>query len=190
MTKFEETIHEMENQVEELEKDVKDAAEKLDDEQKQKAEALAEKTKAAINASIDKVTSIIEQVKDDEKLDEFLDKVKAKSKEAVEFTKTKIAELSKKEENKIDLDKIGDEIVANFDKLKETDAYKKSVDFIKELGDNINNFFEKPEVKETIDKAKTGVIDAAEKGVEGLKKFLAPEEKKEEEAPVEEEPKE
>lgn len=193
MTKFDETIQEMEDDVKNLEDEVKSSVEELNIVDKEKATALVEKTKAAINATIEKVKDIIDDVKDDDKLDDFLDKVKAKSKEAVDFTKEKINELKRVEnEPKYDLGKIADEITGEFDKIKETEAFKKTTDFLKEIGNNINDFFEKPEVKDTITKVKVGAVDIAEKGVEGLKKILktdgiAPETAKEE-APVEEAP--
>ena len=94
MTKFEDTVKEMESQVQELEKDLAAKVENLDDEGKQKAKALVEKTEQAIKSTIDKVKNVIADVQEDEKLDEFLDKVKAKSMEAVEFTKVKVSELT------------------------------------------------------------------------------------------------
>ena len=96
MTKFEDTVKEMESQVEELENDLADKADQLDDAGKEKAKALVEKTEEAIKSSIEKVRSIINDVQEDDKLDEFLDKVKAKSMEAVDFTKGKVNELTQK----------------------------------------------------------------------------------------------
>ena len=90
MTKFEDTVKEMESQVEELEKDLAEKADQLDEAGKEKAKALVEKTEEAIKSSIEKVKGIINDVQEDEKLDEFLDKVKAKSMEAVDFTKEKV----------------------------------------------------------------------------------------------------
>ena len=92
MTKFEDTIKEMESQVNELENDLAAKAEQLDESNKEKAQALVDKTEDAIKTSIDKIKKIITEVQEDEKVDEFLDKVKAKSLEAVEFTKEKVAE--------------------------------------------------------------------------------------------------
>ena len=48
MNKFEDTVKEMESQVEELEKDLADKSDKLDDAGKEKARALGEKTEEAI----------------------------------------------------------------------------------------------------------------------------------------------
>lgn len=193
MTKFEDTVKELESQVQDLENDLADKAERLDKEGREKAKALVNKTEEAIRSSIEKVRSIIADVQEDEKLGEFLDKVKAKSAEAVDFTKEKVAELTKKEEPQDrSLEKLGNDIMAEFDKLKDSDAYKKTAELLNELVAKINEFFEKPEVKAAIDKAKVTTVNIAEKGVENLKRALNTEnaEAPKEEVPAEEEPKE
>ena len=185
MQKFDDTVKEMESQVKELEDDLAEKVEKLDDEGKGKAKALVEKTEEAIRSSIEKVKGIINDVQEDEKLDEFLDKVKAKSMEAVDFTKGKIAELTRKPDEKgRTLEDLGNDIMAEFDKIKESDAFKKTADFLSDIGDKVTEFFEKPEVKAAINKAKTTTVSIAEKGVENLKKALKTEEILNEEEPA------
>ncbi len=172
MTKFEDTIKEMESQVNELENDLATKAEQLDDSNKEKAQALVNKTEEAIKTSIDKIKNIINEVQEDEKVDEFLDKVKAKSMEAVEFTKEKIGELTKKVEKNDSFEKLTSDIMSEFDKVKETDAYKKTADLLADLSNKINEILNKPEVIEAINKAKLTTVNIAEKGVDGLKKVL------------------
>ncbi|MBQ1534340.1 MAG: hypothetical protein IIZ64_05960 [Erysipelotrichaceae bacterium] len=185
MQKFDDTVKEMESQVKELEDDLAEKVEKLDDEGKVKAKALVEKTEEAIRSSIEKVKGIINDVQEDEKLDEFLDKVKAKSMEAVDFTKGKIAELTRKPDEKgRTLEDLGNDIMAEFDKIKESDAFKKTADFLSDIGDKVTEFFEKPEVKAAINKAKTTTVNITEKGVENLKKALKTEEILNEEEPA------
>ena len=126
-------------------------------------------------------------VQEDEKVDEFLDKVKAKSMEAVEFTKDKIAELTKKVEKNDTFEKLSSDIMSEFDKVKETDAYKKTADLLADLSSKINEILNKPEVKEAINKAKITTVNLAEKGVDGLKKVLKTDEIAKEKTPAEEE---
>ena len=191
MTKFEDTIKEMESQVNELENDLAAKAEQLDESNKEKAKALVDKTEEAIKTSIDKIKSIITEVQEDEKVDEFLDKVKAKSMEAVEFTKEKVSELTKKVEKDDTFEKITSDIMAEFDKVKETDAFKKTADVLTDLSGKLNEFLNKPEVKDAINKAKVTTVNIAEKGVDGLKKVLKTDEiPAKEEAPAEEKPEE
>ena len=47
-----------------------------------------------------------------------------------------------------------------------------AADFLNDLSNRINEFFERPEVKEAINKAKVTTVNIAEKGVENLKKAL------------------
>ena len=172
MTKFEETVKEMESQVEELENDLAEKAQNLDEANKERARALVDKTEEAIKSSIEKVKGIINDVQQDDKLDEFLDKVKAKSMEAVDFTKAKVTELTEKYDKENKLDKLGEDIMAEFDKIKDSDAFKKTADFLNDISGKVSEFLEKPEVKEAINKAKTTTVSLAEKGVESLKKAL------------------
>ncbi len=188
MTKFEDTVKEMESQVEDLEKDLAEKTERLDEAGKEKARALVEKTEEAIKSSIEKVKGIINDVQEDEKLDEFLDKVKAKSMEAVDFTKGKVAELTAKADKDNRLDKLGEDIMAEFDKLKETEAFKKTAEFLNDISAKVTDYLNKPEVQNAINKAKTTTINIAEKGVEGLKKALEPKEAPAQETPAEEAP--
>lgn len=171
MDKIQETINEMKACVEQLEEACKEKTANLDDETKAKASAIVERTKEAINTSIEKVSSVIDDVRDDEKLNEFLDKVKAKSMEAVEYTKSKVDALTNQESKK-SLDDLHDEIMSEFDKIKDTDTVKKTAEVLKDIESKINEFFEKPEVVSAINKAKTTTVNIAEKGVDGLKKAL------------------
>ena len=167
----------MESQVKELEDDLAGEIDKLDEEGKEKAKALVLRTEEAIKTSIEKVRTVITNVKEDEKLDEFLDKVKAKSMEAVDFTREKVQELTKKkEEPEKTLDEASNDIMSTFENIKESEALKKTAEFLSEINRKINEFFERPDVKEAIDKAKIKTVNIAEKGVEGLKKVLNTEE--------------
>ncbi len=178
MTKFEDTVKEMESQVQELEKDLAVKAETLDDEGKEKAKALVNKTEESIRSTIEKVRGIISDVQEDDRLEEFLDKVKAKSMEAVDFTKEKVAELTKKTENDDRLERLGNDITSEFDKIRESDAFKKTADLLSDINAKISEFMSRPEVRNAINKAKTTTVNIAEKGVESLKKALNTEDSK------------
>lgn len=171
MNKFEETVEELKSHVAELETEFSTRTENLNDETKAKALELVEKTKDVINTSIEKISAVIDNIKDEEKLNELLDKVKAKSKEAVEFTIDKIDDLTNTNDE-FDYNSLHDDIMHGFDQLRENETFKKTTVLIKEGYAKINEFLDKPEVKETINKAKATTIKVAEKGVEGLKKVL------------------
>lgn len=177
MEKLDKTIEEINSQVEEFEKEAKKKIDNYDEETGKKAQALVDKTKAVVDSTIEKLNNVINDIKDDERLDDFLDKIKAKSKESIDFTLEKIDSLS----TRITLDDIHDEIISEFDKLKENDTFKKTADLLKEVETKINEFFERPDVKEKINKAKVTTVNIAEKGVEGLRKVLITDENKDDE---------
>lgn len=171
MNKFDKTVKELKTDIKELETEFSKRTEGLDEVTKQKAAELVEKTKVVINSSIEKVSAVIKDLADEEELNDLLDKIKAKAKEAVDYAIEKIDDLINNG-GQTDIDKLHDDIMADFDKLKESDIYKTTTVLIKEGYAKINEFLEKPEVKETIKKAKKTTIDLAEKGVAGLKKVL------------------
>ena len=186
MSKFEEVVVELKDDIEELETKVAEKLDGLDDSKKNIAIDFKDKAVGAINVAIDKISGVIENITDQEKLDDLLDKVKAKSREAIDYTLEKIDAL-KNDDSQIDIDKIHDDIMAEFDKLKGNEVIRKTTVLIKEGYAKINEFLDRPEVQETINKAKHTTIKVAEKGVEGLKKVLdvkedetKPEEPKEE----------
>ena len=171
MNKFEDTMKQMQQNVEELSKYVAEKTKELNNsETKEKVEVLVKKTQDAIGASMKKVNDVIGNVADDDKLDEFLDKIKAKSQEAVNFTKDKVDSMTRT--SAPSLEDLGKEIMAEFDKLKDTEVFKNTADFLKDLGGKINEFMDKPEIQSAITKAKTTTINLAEAGVDGLKKVL------------------
>lgn len=171
MNKTDNTIKELKKYIEELKKEFTKKAKYLDDNKKEIAEDIVDKTIAAINLSIEKITVFVKTVKDDERVNALLDTVKAKSKEAIDYAIYRIENLGKNEP-KDSLDIVYDEIMNEFDKLKETEFFKTTKVLVKEGYGKLNEFLEKPEVQEKIKTAKVTTIKYAEKGVEGLKKVL------------------
>lgn len=171
MNKFDSTVKELKEDINELEKDFNKVAADLDEAGRIKAREIVEKTERTINLSIDKVNAVINDITDEEKLNELLDKMKAKAKEATDYAMDKVVAIANNEDT-VDVDALHDDIMNEFDKLKETDVYKKTTVLVKEGYAKINEFLEKPEVKKAINKAKITTLKAAEMGVETLKKVL------------------
>lgn len=171
MKKYDATVKELKADIAELEKNFARTSKDLDEVTRIKAKELLKNTENTINKSIEKVGAAIKDIQDEEKLNDLLDKIKAKAKEATDYTLEKIKVLSDSEK-KTDIDKLHDDIMAEFDKLKDTDTYKATKVLVKEGYDKINEFLKKPEVQEAIKKAKKTTINVAEKGVESLKKVL------------------
>lgn len=180
MTKIQKLKKLLDAGIQDVEESLSEKYEKLDDESKAKIEDLIAKAKNAVNTAVEKTGAVITEVKDKEKVDEFIEGVEEKSQETFDFIKAKIEEFADKKNAK-NTDDILAEIFNDFEKVKESDTYKKATDFVKGIGEQVNEYLNKPEVKQAINKAKKTTINIAEKGVDGLKKILTPEEEKKEE---------
>ena len=170
MTKFENTIKEMQEEIDDLKDTLKAKADTLDETSLIKARELVDKTVDVINTTIGKVKGVAKEEVDEDKVDDFLENVETKVQEAVDYAKAKIEEFSKSEYS---LDNLFDEISADFEKIKSSDTFKKVSDLAKDAYNQVNDYLSKPEVKQAITKAKETTINIAEKGVEGLKKVLS-----------------
>lgn len=170
MKKFDSTVKELKADIAKLEKNFGKVTEDLDEATKLKASEIVKKTENVINNSINKVSAALETIQDEEQLNDLLDKIKAKAKEATDYALEKVQAIANGEDNEIE--QLHDDIMAEFDKLKETDVYKTTTVLIKQGYDKVNEFLTRPEVQEAIKKAKKTTIKVAEKGVQGLKKVL------------------
>lgn len=171
MNKFEEIAREMREDIEDIKSIARDKIELVDEDGKIKIAELAEKTIGAINTTIDKLRDVSLRVDDEEKVNELLDRANAKCKEAVEFTKTKISEV-KEIQPAVNLDGVLTDIRSTFDKLMQNENVQNAANFVKGLGDEVNNFLNRPEVKEKIEHAKDVTISVAEKGLDALKRSV------------------
>ena len=74
---------------------------------------------------------------------------------------------------------IDEETIKKLNEIKDSEALKKGFEEIKQsstqVKENIDEFMNSEEVKQTIEKAKTGTIDVAEKALDTLKSWLSPE---------------
>ena len=72
-----------------------------------------------------------------------------------------------------------EETIKKLNEIKDSEALKKGFEEIKQssiqVKENIDEFMNSEEVKQTIEKAKTGTIDVAEKALDTLKSWLSPE---------------
>ena len=171
MNKFDETVKELKEDIKELEKEFEKRTKGLDKETKKAARSFVDRTEKVIEAVIEKVGVVIKELKDDDQLEELLDKAKAKAKEAIDYTLDKIDTVINNGPE-TEIDRLYADVMAEFDSLKQSDIYKTTSVLIKEGYTKLNEFLDKPEVQDKIKKAKKTTISLAEKGVEGLKKVL------------------
>ena len=170
MNRFEEIIQEMMRDIEDIQAVAREKMNFVSDENKLKVSDLANKTIEAINTTINKLKDVAEKVNDEERVGELFERANIKCKEAVDFTKQKISELPG--EPRINLDNVLNEIRSTFDKLMQNENVQNATNFVKGLGDDLNEFLNKPEVKDKIERAKDITISAAEKGLDALKKTI------------------
>lgn len=171
MNKYELTIQELKDDIKELEKEFKKRTKGLDKETIEAARKFVDRTEKVIEAVIDKTGAVITELKDDEQLEELLDKLKAKAQEAIDYALDKIDTVINSGPE-TEIDRLYNDVMAEFDSLKDTEIYKSTSVLINKGYAKLNEFLDKPEVQDTIKKAKKTTITLAEKGVEGLKKVL------------------
>lgn len=171
MNKYELTIQELKDDIKELEKEFKKRTKGLDKETIEAARKFVDRTEKVIEAVIDKTGTVITELKDDEQLEELLDKLKAKAQEAIDYALDKIDTVINSGPE-TEIDRLYNDVMAEFDSLKDTEIYKSTSVLINKGYAKLNEFLDKPEVQDTIKKAKKTTITLAEKGVEGLKKVL------------------
>ena len=176
MSKINEIVAEMQQYIEE----VKNAAEarkvELDEEGLAKVNEIAERTNNAIRATIIKLEDVASKVRDEEKVNDFLDRALNKCREAVDFTKEKIDAVEGKP--KIDLDSLYSEIRDSFDRIMQNENVQGAANFVKGVGEEIGAFLNRPEIKDKVEKVKDVTISAAEKGLDVLKNALTQDDKK------------
>ena len=171
MNKYDITIKELKDDINELEKEFKKRTKGLDKETIEAARTFVDRTEKVIEAVIDKTGAVIKEFKDDEQLEELLDKLRARAQEAIDYALDKIDTVINSGPE-TEIDRLYNDIANEFDSLKDTEIYKTTSVLIKQGYEKINEFLDKPEVQDTISKAKKTTINLAEKGVAGLKKVL------------------
>ena len=169
MKKYEKIIKQLQKEYDQLKEYVETKTSVINDSKKQRIDSLLEKTNNAINSTINKIKELSNSKVNEKEFNQFLNKVVEKATEAIDFAKAKVNEIIDEEEN---LDEVFDYICEEFEKAKKTEVFKKASNIVKEIGVSVNEFLEKPEVQETINKAKVTTLNLAEKGLDGLKKVL------------------
>ena len=175
MSKINEIVAEMQKYIEEVRNAAEARRAELDEEGLAKVNEIAERTNNAIQATIVKLEDVASKVRDEEKVNDFLDRALGKCEEAVAFTKEKIDAVEGKP--RIDLEALYAEIRDSFDKIMQNENVQGAANFVKGVGEEINTFLNRPEIKDKIEKAKDVTITAAEKGLDALKNALTQDEK-------------
>lgn len=187
-----ETVEQMKAKIDELSRE----ASKVEGEYHDRAKELSDKAIDVLKQASDKLEEAWATVTDPEEIKKAVDFVSVKSKEVYETSMKKINEFINSDDVKKAADstekflkdateKASQAIKEAYGKAMENPDVKGFADGVSkaynEAKKGVNDFLEKPEVKEGIDKAKDVTVDYAEKAVAALRDWLKPEEKKDEE---------
>lgn len=166
--------NENKNVVEEIVDDLKEKAEGIDKAiegtTNTKITEIKNKTIEALNMASKKVIEVANEMADSEEIAKSADYIKNKAKELYENALQKIEEIKKDEQVNNAINTAGEYLNEASKKIEESEVYQN-------VKETIDNFTNKPEVKETIDKARYGTVDLAEKALETLKQWLDSEDK-------------
>lgn len=184
-----ETVEKMKAKIDEISNEAK----KIEGDDAIKAEEIKEKAISVLNEASEKLQKTWDTITDPDELKKTVDFIGEKSKEIYETSIKSIQAFIKSEEVKKAIDDaqdfikdagttIGDFAKDAYDKAMENPDVKEFADGVvkaaNEAKENIDDFFERPEVKEKVDEAKEKTIELAEKAVDALKKWLKPVEAK------------
>lgn len=169
----------------------------------QEEEIIGDKVKTEKRSAFDKFLHSAKEFVQDAKLQEKFETLKEKTGEAVDLASKKIDEIRHDEELKEKLNTMKENVVNATEKVVEkvkeneelnkalnqvkdvtVDAAKKSAEFV---SNKVEEIRENPDVQKKVGQAKDKTIEVAEKAVDGLKKWLKPEDQvvNEAETPVE-----
>lgn len=172
MSRFDETIKNMQ----EIVGDIKDAANrKLQDANEDEAlkiKTVAEKTIGTIDEAGIKLRNVVEQIKDEDELNKFLNRVDEKCKQAANFAFAKFEEIKPGTDAryvKIDNDDIGK---STMEKFVENENVQGAIKVATDIKDSIVDFINKPETQQTIKDVKMGALDIADKSLDKMIGFL------------------
>ena len=141
-----------------------------DDETARKIEAIRNKVIKAFNDASAKLSALSQSVLSEEETAKAVETVRVRSRELYENALSRIdVLLSVKNESESIEEKKPEE-------KNPVEEARQSLDkLIGNVSEEISNFMNREDVKSAVDKTKEGVIDVAEKALEILKEWLAPE---------------
>ncbi len=189
---IEKTVEDLKKKIAELseEKEKEAVGTETTDDNKQKIQEIKDATVNSVMTSINDIKEKAQQVSENPDVQKTIAYIKENAVKAVEMAKGKIDEISKDPKVKEYADKAV-ETVKNVsssaskyvdehldDKTKEnlSNAYESASKAVSEGTKKVvtaaDEFINKPEVQETLEKVKTGANDIAEKGANAIKNFF------------------
>ena len=156
-----EVIEDLKNKIDALTQ----TPEAADDETARKIEAIRNKAIKAFNDASARLSALGETILNEEEATKAVETVRVRSKELYDNALSRIdALLSKKDESE------------TAEQKNPVEEARQGLDeLIGNVSEEISDFMNREDVKRAVDKTKEGVVDVAEKALEILKEWLAPE---------------
>lgn len=196
---IDETVEEMKLKIAEIAKESTVEEDGL----KEKLAQIAQRSIEVITSAIEKLKSSAVDVKNSEEFKKSLAFVSLKSKEITDATIDKLKAVKESQQFKDGLSKVStnlnkgieitsakateglqfikDKANAGYKELEKNEKFSQFTNNVKDVKNSglkaVNDFMNKPEVVEKVEKAKDVTIDLAEKALDALRNWLRPEEK-------------
>ena len=170
-----ETVEDLKKKIDALTLSCEDADESIAD----KVDSIKDKAVRVFSDVTDKLNYVAATVSDEKELEQAIGVIKDKSKEFYDNAMSRISELKKeaapepeKAEEVLEEKKEEEKEKVEIDVVEEV---KKGIDdLIVDAREGISGFMNREDVRETVDKAKAGAVDIAEKTLDILKGWLMP----------------
>ncbi len=143
-------IEDLKVKIETLSQNCEDSDESVSE----KLDVIKEKAVKVFNDAAVKLNAAVKQVNDEKQLEEAIATVREKSKEFYDNAMERISEVKKQAVKKIDS--------------------AEKTDLVEDVKKGVSDFMNREDVRETVDKAKAGAVDIAERTLDILKGWLLP----------------
>jgi uncharacterized phage infection (PIP) family protein YhgE len=143
-------IEDLKVKIETLSQNCEDSDESVSE----KLDVIKEKAVKVFNDAAVKLNAAVKQVSDEKELEQAIATVREKSKEFYDNAMERISEVKKQAVKKIDS--------------------AEKTDLVEDVKKGVSDFMNREDVRETVDKAKAGAVDIAERTLDILKGWLLP----------------
>lgn len=143
-------IEDLKVKIETLSQNCEDSDESVSE----KLDVIKEKAVKVFNDAAVKLNAAVKQVSDEKELEQAIATVREKSKEFYDNAMERISEVKKQAVKKIDS--------------------AEKTDLVEDVKKGVSDFMNREDVRETVDKAKVGAVDIAERTLDILKGWLLP----------------
>ncbi len=170
MSRFDETIKNMQDIVSDIKEAANQRLENASEEEAVKIKTISEKTIDTIDEASVKLKNVVEQINNEEELNKFLDRVDEKCKQAADFAYGKFDEIKPSED--AEYVKINNDTRSTMEKFIDNENVQGAIKMANNIKDSVVDFINKPETQQKIKDAKLTALNVADKGLDKMIDFL------------------